>query len=185
VNRSVTSRGDILRESRLLVMREGLGAVSMRSVARACGIAVGSVYNYFPSKEELLREVTGEVWEDVFHVPGDAPDIGGFAEGMRWFAGRLAAGRERYPGFFSVHAMSLAAAGREAGRAKMEAYVGRIRQCLLAILRRDGRVRADAFARGLSAEGLVGLVFDTLLSRAMRGQEDPEPLISLVSQAIY
>jgi len=52
-------------------------------------------------------------------------------------------------------------------------------------LRRDGRVRADAFARGLSAEGLVGLVFDTLLSRAMRGQEDPEPLISLVSQAIY
>ena len=54
MNKSVTSRGDILRESRLLVMREGLGAVSMRSVARACGIAVGSLYNYFPSKDALI-----------------------------------------------------------------------------------------------------------------------------------
>lgn len=40
-----------------LVASDGYRAVSMAGVAECAGIAVGSVYNYFPSKAELLAEV--------------------------------------------------------------------------------------------------------------------------------
>ena len=54
MNKVVTSKEEILAASRELVLEKGIMSLSMRSVAEACGVAVGSIYNYFPSKAELL-----------------------------------------------------------------------------------------------------------------------------------
>lgn len=40
----------------------GYEAVTIRSVATACGVGVGTVYNYFDSKEELLAAYLMEDW---------------------------------------------------------------------------------------------------------------------------
>ena len=50
MNRSVTSKEDILAAARQLLLEEGSGALGMRNVAAACGVAVGSIYNYFPGQ---------------------------------------------------------------------------------------------------------------------------------------
>lgn len=36
---------------------------SIRGIARDCGIAVGTLYNYFPSKDDLLKAVIDSHWE--------------------------------------------------------------------------------------------------------------------------
>ncbi len=46
-----------------LFSEKGYRGASMRELARRCGTTPSNVYNYFPSKEELLRE--------VFRVGGD------------------------------------------------------------------------------------------------------------------
>ena len=61
MNKTVTSREAILAASQKLVMEKGLQAVNMRTVASVCGVAVGSVYNYFPSKAELLTATVENV----------------------------------------------------------------------------------------------------------------------------
>ncbi len=55
-------RQSILKEVQRLLSREGYGAVTIRSVAAGCGLAVGTVYNYFPSKEALLAEYLLTDW---------------------------------------------------------------------------------------------------------------------------
>lgn len=40
-------------EARRQVLENGYAAMTMRSVAGACGVSVGVVYNYYPSKEAL------------------------------------------------------------------------------------------------------------------------------------
>ena len=35
----------------------------------ACGVSVGSIYNYFDSKAALLSETVGSVWQEIFHRP--------------------------------------------------------------------------------------------------------------------
>ncbi len=40
-------------EARRQVLENGYTALTMRSVAAACGVSVGVVYNYYPSKEAL------------------------------------------------------------------------------------------------------------------------------------
>lgn len=56
-------RGDILTNARRLLFSSGYDAFTMRSVAAACHVAVGTVYNYFPSKVMLVAEVILEDWK--------------------------------------------------------------------------------------------------------------------------
>ena len=55
-------REDILISARELLFSQGYEAFTMRSVAAACHVAVGTVYNYFPSKVMLVAEVILEDW---------------------------------------------------------------------------------------------------------------------------
>ena len=70
LNMAVTSREEILAVCREIVAEEGLSSVNMRLVASRCNIALGSVYNYFPSKSELLLATIESVWMDIFHMNG-------------------------------------------------------------------------------------------------------------------
>ena len=58
MNTIVTSKEEILKTSRALIQEQGWSAVSIRSVAAACGVSVGSIYNYFDSKAELVSAAT-------------------------------------------------------------------------------------------------------------------------------
>ena len=52
----------LLAEARRQVAQQGYAKTTVRSVAGACGIAVGTVYNYFPSKEILIASFVAEDW---------------------------------------------------------------------------------------------------------------------------
>ena len=58
MNKVVTSKEEILQTSRKLIQKKGWSAVSIRSVASACDVSVGSIYNYFDSKTDLIEYST-------------------------------------------------------------------------------------------------------------------------------
>jgi AcrR family transcriptional regulator len=47
-------RRQILDETAKLVIEHGLSAVSMEAVGRICGVSKALIYNYFPSRDQLL-----------------------------------------------------------------------------------------------------------------------------------
>ena len=55
---------NILKESRSILLDPGRQELAIRDVAKACGVAVGTVYNYFPSKEYLVAAVLLEDWNN-------------------------------------------------------------------------------------------------------------------------
>ena len=49
-------REQLLAEAKKQVFEHGYADTTIRSVARACGLGVGTVYNYFSSKEMLIAD---------------------------------------------------------------------------------------------------------------------------------
>ena len=55
-------REKLLEEAKKQVMEQGYSAMTIRSVASACGVGVGTVYNYFASKDMLVASFMLEDW---------------------------------------------------------------------------------------------------------------------------
>lgn len=59
---------EILDVAYARAQQDGLGGLSIRSVARECGVAVGTLYNFFPIKHRLFRQsfcVSGALFQKV------------------------------------------------------------------------------------------------------------------------
>ena len=56
-------RQRLLEEARSQTQSVGYGGVSIRAIAKGCGVGVGTVYNYFPSKDALIAGFMLEDWQ--------------------------------------------------------------------------------------------------------------------------
>ena len=65
MNRRITSKEAILEQAMEIAKREGPGGISIRKLAAACKISIGSVYNYYADKEQLTDEVVARFWEQI------------------------------------------------------------------------------------------------------------------------
>lgn len=185
MNAAVTSRQDILEACRQLVRTNGWDAVNIRTVAAACGVAVGSIYNYFGSKAELVSATVESVWCDIFHTPED-PDLFQSAEScVRWLYQRILYGAQTYPGFFSMHSARFFHLEKAEGRVRMEQTWSHMMDGLCTVLERDARVRPDAFDSAFTPRVFAGALFSLLLGDMVRGQNDPAAALELVRRTLY
>lgn len=54
----------MIEEAKLQLVQSGYGAITIRSIAKGCGVGVGTVYNYFSSKDDLLATYMLQDWKD-------------------------------------------------------------------------------------------------------------------------
>ena len=54
----------LAEEARRQIEQSGFSAMTIRSVAKGCGVGVGTVYNYYTSKEELVATFMLSDWKD-------------------------------------------------------------------------------------------------------------------------
>ena len=88
----------------------------MRTVASECGIALGSLYNYFSSKSELLSATIEAVWKDIFQMGKTLEKCENIVEYLNLLFEGVENSRSRYPKFFSMHALGFTAGERQEGK---------------------------------------------------------------------
>ena len=54
----------LAEEARRQIAESDYGAMTVRSVAKGCGVGVGTVYNYYPSKEALVAAFMLSDWKN-------------------------------------------------------------------------------------------------------------------------
>lgn len=86
----------LLEEAGKQLESAGYSAMTIRSVAKACGVGVGTVYNYYPSKDILVASYLLSDWNGcvrAIHAVSDAaespePVMAAIVQQLLAFAGR-------------------------------------------------------------------------------------------------
>ena len=78
---------DIKRTARELLVYGGPSAISLRAIARTLGMSAAALYRYFPSLEALVRELAGDLYDELREAVTAAGDACGAGASQRSTAG--------------------------------------------------------------------------------------------------
>jgi TetR/AcrR family transcriptional regulator, cholesterol catabolism regulator len=152
-------RKRILDATLVLASKGGYDAVQMRTVAAAAGVALGTLYRYFPSKIHLLVSGLAREFErtreklDRAPVPGETP-----YDRMLYVLGRMTRMMQREP--MLTEAMTRAFMFADPSAAAEVNAVARLMEGMLTRAMHDGEPTADdkAIARVIGDVWLSNLV---------------------------
>lgn len=185
MNNTATSKEEILRTSRKLIQENGWTGVNIRSVAAACGVSVGCIYNYFDSKTALVGAAVASVWGDIFHHPDDEAVLDDALACIRWMYRQMEYGCQTYPGFFTHHSLGFMQQDSADGKLRMHHAWRHILDQLCMVLERDPQVRSDAFTDQFSAEQFAQVLFSLMFSAVIRQDFDPSAALEITRRTLY
>ena len=185
MNTVVTSKEDILKTSRELILRQGWSAVNIRCVAAACGVSVGSIYNYFDSKAALVSATVESVWCEIFRRPEDEAAFHDTQAYITWMYGQMEYGCNQYPGFFTLHSLGFMQEDKADGKRKMQQAWQHILNGLCSVLKQDARIRAGAFTEQFTVEQFSDVLFSLMLSALLRQDYNPAAVLEIVCRTLY
>ena len=185
MNTVVTAKEEILKASRNLIQQQGWAAINIRSVAAACKVSVGSIYNYFDSKAALVSAVVESIWHEIFHRPQGKTVFLDTQACIAWMYEQMEYGHRQYPDFFTLHSLGFMQEDKSDGKRKMQQAWQHILDELCSVLKQDTRIRADAFTEQFTAERFADVLFSLMLSALLRQDYDSTAVLEIVRRTLY
>ncbi|MDO4442503.1 MAG: TetR/AcrR family transcriptional regulator [Slackia sp.] len=185
-NKAVISREHILKTAYNLFRNDASATLSIRSVANACGVSVGSIYNYFPTKADLVAETIGMFWRESLHremfIAASNEDFVAFCERL------LEDLRKTLSAFRSEWIEKLTSLDTESlkeVRKREEAAFRHIRKGLAIAISNDRSIDAAALEAIGGTDKLATLVWGSMVASLEHGDDSCETLLALMRKALY
>ena len=175
----------LVSQAYAIASRDGISALSVRKVATACGIAVGSVYGYFPTKADLTSAALTRFFEENLSDelcavrPGER-----FTSYVRRFREALCAVRADMSVDWFAEMRRLPGGEQEVLEAVRAPMLAHIERGLARVLDADEAVDRDRLVGPLSVERLCRYVLRALFSSLAEGS-DCETLFALLDASLY
>lgn len=185
LNTGITSKEAILKVCRDIVASKGLAAVSMRSVADKSQIALGTLYNYYDNKDELLLATVEYIWKDIFHMDSGCSKEQSFSSYVEYIFECVQAGAKHYPDFFTAHSINIAKSQKEKAKSIMGNCFKHIKESMLEVLKADSNVSGDAFSSSFERSEFIDFVLENLLMLLVQGKKSCGMLTEIIQRTIY
>ena len=185
VNTSVTSREAILKACRKLISEKGISSLNMRAVAKDCDVALGALYYYFPSKNDLLIAAIESVWEDIFRFQDIQCQEISFLTYMEKTFYHVQEGIQKYPNFFTIHSISFSAKNRGEAYDTMRQYLEKLKERMLVFIRMDHSINKDVFSTNFSEEDFVDFVLANLICLLVQKKKSCQLLLEVMKRTLY
>ena len=167
-------RERLLESAKSILLRQGYDRLTIRAVAGACGVAVGTVYNYFPSKEVLVASVMLEDWQTALaRMREGAAKASCAVEGLHSVFQAIATFARLYAGVWSQYASRVNAT--ELLRSRHHLIIGQLGEIIRPLLARFGC---------LFHPSLTGFLAETLLSASLDAESRFEELTPVLTKLL-
>lgn len=185
MNRSITSKELILKESKNIAANQGIQAINIRLVAKQCNVSIGSIYNYFSSKDDLVIATIEDIWKSLFNNHHDYSHMTNFIECVDWFFETIKQGTTDYSDFFLAHTKQIHLSNINNGRKVMEKYFTHIKSGLLYVLKQDSNIKHHVFSDTFSENDFIDFVFQNIIQLLSQNQTNCNCLKEIIKRVLY
>jgi AcrR family transcriptional regulator len=174
-------RQSLLDCARRIECAEGADALSVRKLASEANIAVGTVYNYFESKQEVMLAMTEEYWNSALKEMQGCITAERFSEQIRQIYAFLA---EKLNDCAKVLMMSLRE-DAQSGRARMASMQVTVGRALVKRLESDPLIRKNIWNDSFTKEAFASFVLDNLFVALRQPREEVDFLVEIIERILY
>ncbi len=185
MNKSATSKETLLEIARDISYREGISKVSIRRLAAQSGVAIGTVYNYYPSKADLVADIMEDFWRNVFHGSHFDTESGDFLTSVEEIYRRLSVNLTIFEKEFLEDLPAMEKAEREKSRVIEQKYIEHMKAGVLRILEKDERVDETVWTEEFTRENLVDFTFSNMVLALTEGRKTCGYLLLVLKKLLY
>lgn len=179
--RDDTLRDTLLCSARSIADTEGIDAVNIRSIAKKSGVATGTVYNYFSSKDEILLALTEEYWEQTLLEMRTAVTSASFCGQLREIIAFL---RERIEQSAGKLMNSLGNV-EPAGQARMLSMQKALETALIQCMNQDSKIREDIWNEAFTREKFAHFIMMNIIILLRAKEADFSFFLTIIERTIY
>lgn len=186
--RSVITSEEILEQAYQLACEQGLRSLSIRSIATACDVSVGTVYNSYASKTELINDVVGMFWQRAFAetmktlAVHEGNDFIAFCEAL---SQSLKSALKEFRKDFLSDLSALSEGDRLSAQKREQQSFIHARAGIERALLSDPKIKQDRLTGAMAPEALAALVWETLIDSARDDMGYDKTLFELLLSALY
>lgn len=163
----------ILSQAKSLAEQDGLSKLNMRKLATACDISLGTIYNYYPTKTDVMMAVIESFWDECFHsfYRNYNPELN-FFEQLRCFYFCILDYLEHFKTNWLNDLTSLSSSERSLGKEKEKEYMRHFHQSLERLLEQhQNEFDCDRFNQ-LNKDQLIKFIVNNLMSMLRQQDHD-------------
>lgn len=186
MNKADISKEKIVEISLTMLKNNNAIELNMRDVAKGCGVSVGSIYNYFPTKADLILAVIEGVWKKIFD--GDIIKIEGYESFTKYIEEmyhRVYNSQMEYHNFFAMHRDMMGINSKLQGRSNMKMYIQRIKCDMLEKLNTDTEISNEIWTGEFTKEKFINFIFQNISSLLAKKQEHCSFFIKVLDKILY
>lgn len=186
MNKSVTSREELIRAAMDIAGTEGVHKVSIRSIAKKCSISVGVMYNYFPTKADLTFAVVESFWNHVIDtLEGWELEDACFTSYVAKLYDLLDACLTGFQREWLIQMETMAPEEKKRGKEMETAYFKRLKKRLLLTLKQDTSIAEELWSKDYPQDIFLEFVFGHLIGMLRMGQKNCSFFIKTLEKILY
>lgn len=173
MNHPVTTKDALLEAAKVIVNRDGFQQLNIRSVSKECGISIGAVYNYFPSKADLILELIEDFWKGAVHEDICKARKGiGFPEFFGQVYHTLYDSFQKFEHDFLDHMVLKTDEEKQKGKCLEGKYINHMKHGFRIILDQDKNISPSVFHDTFTKDQFIQFVLDHMFLMLKNNESD-------------
>ncbi|MEG0396462.1 MAG: TetR/AcrR family transcriptional regulator [Oscillospiraceae bacterium] len=161
----------ILENAREIAIDKGVSNINMRDIAKASGVALGTIYNYYPTKGDLIADIVAMFWQEAFaNININLLHTMDFEANLEYIYFELLKFLNSFKSDWLSQLAMLSKDEKNVGRAKEKAYLAQVYNIVLLSLNKNKA--ASLNYSDAEREKLASLIFKIMLMMLREGEQD-------------
>ncbi|MEG0772720.1 TetR/AcrR family transcriptional regulator [Clostridium sp.] len=175
----------ILCAAKSIAENEGITKINIRAVAKGSGIAIGTVYNYFPSKGDLLVAVIEDFWDGAFaNVDWKSLSQNNFYDNLEKIYNILYEYLNKFRENWLEQLSILKTQEKQLGKQRQNEYFARICEKIKVLIDMDSELRQYSWDHVISKEKMAEYIFENMIMMLRKNEKELSFFIAILKKIL-